>query len=89
MREKTRAHHRLKDDVPEDVKIARLQELIDVFRVGAAAANAERVGTTQTVCLFVCLFVQPSVPLCCEVYFLLSTLHCFMKGFVVVLAFFW
>ncbi|KAK7808937.1 hypothetical protein U0070_010084 [Myodes glareolus] len=49
LREKTRAYHRLKDDVPEEVKLRRLEELITVFREEASKANETSVGHTQLV----------------------------------------
>uniref|UniRef100_A0A8I3WTM5 Mitochondrial tRNA methylthiotransferase CDK5RAP1 n=1 Tax=Callithrix jacchus TaxID=9483 RepID=A0A8I3WTM5_CALJA len=49
MRQKTRAYHRLKDDVPEEVKLRRLEELITVFREEATKANQTAVGCTQLV----------------------------------------
>uniref|UniRef100_A0A8C3QS21 Mitochondrial tRNA methylthiotransferase CDK5RAP1 n=1 Tax=Cyanoderma ruficeps TaxID=181631 RepID=A0A8C3QS21_9PASS len=49
MRQKTRAHHRLQDDVPTDVKQRRLEELIATFREEAARANAALVGQAQLV----------------------------------------
>ncbi|XP_056363054.1 mitochondrial tRNA methylthiotransferase CDK5RAP1 [Oenanthe melanoleuca] len=49
MRQKTRAHHRLQDDVPADVKKRRLEQLIATFREEAARANASLVGQTQLV----------------------------------------
>ncbi|XP_038289445.1 mitochondrial tRNA methylthiotransferase CDK5RAP1 isoform X3 [Canis lupus familiaris] len=49
MRQKTRAYHRLKDDVPEEVKLRRLEELITVFREEATKANMASVGSTQLV----------------------------------------
>ncbi|XP_010181566.1 PREDICTED: CDK5 regulatory subunit-associated protein 1 [Mesitornis unicolor] len=49
MRQKTRAFHRLQDDVPADVKQRRLQELIAVFREEAARANQAMVGQSQLV----------------------------------------
>ncbi|XP_052039945.1 mitochondrial tRNA methylthiotransferase CDK5RAP1 isoform X1 [Apodemus sylvaticus] len=49
MRQKTRAYHRLKDDVPEEVKLRRLEELITVFREEASKANKASVGCTQVV----------------------------------------
>ncbi|XP_029773889.1 CDK5 regulatory subunit-associated protein 1 isoform X2 [Suricata suricatta] len=45
----TRAYHRLKDDVPEEVKLRRLEELITVFREEATKANMTSVGCTQLV----------------------------------------
>ncbi|KFO31468.1 CDK5 regulatory subunit-associated protein 1 isoform X2 [Fukomys damarensis] len=49
MRQKTRAYHRLKDDVPEEVKLRRLEELITVFREEASKVNKISVGCTQLV----------------------------------------
>lgn len=49
MRQKTRAHHRLQDDVPMDVKKRRLEQLIATFREEAARANAALVGQAQLV----------------------------------------
>ena len=48
-REKTAAHRRLADDVPEEVKKRRLAEIIDAQRRGAAEANEEEVGKTHLV----------------------------------------
>lgn len=47
--QKTRAYHRLQDDVPADVKQRRLEELITVFREEAARANEAMVGQSQLV----------------------------------------
>ncbi|KAM9296190.1 mitochondrial tRNA methylthiotransferase CDK5RAP1 [Gastrophryne carolinensis] len=49
MRKKTRAYHRLNDDVPEEVKKRRLEELIAVFREEAEKVNERAVGSTQLV----------------------------------------
>ncbi|NXK69781.1 CK5P1 protein, partial [Sylvietta virens] len=49
MRQKTRAHHRLQDDVPTAVKKRRLEQLIATFREEAARANAALVGQAQLV----------------------------------------
>uniref|UniRef100_A0A8C5QAA0 Mitochondrial tRNA methylthiotransferase CDK5RAP1 n=1 Tax=Leptobrachium leishanense TaxID=445787 RepID=A0A8C5QAA0_9ANUR len=49
MRQKTRAHHRLQDDVPAEVKKRRLEELIMVFREEAGRVNQGAVGSTQLV----------------------------------------
>ncbi|XP_062445292.1 mitochondrial tRNA methylthiotransferase CDK5RAP1 [Rhea pennata] len=49
MRQKTRAYHRLQDDVPADVKRRRLEELITVFREEAARTNKAMVGHSQLV----------------------------------------
>ncbi|KAJ1914658.1 hypothetical protein H4219_004688 [Mycoemilia scoparia] len=45
MREKTHAHRKYKDDVPNEVKIARLQEIIDTFHRIAKEKNQMLVGT--------------------------------------------
>lgn len=47
MREKTRAYHRMEDDVPEDVKKRRLAEVIATFRRRAAEVHAAQVGSLQ------------------------------------------
>uniref|UniRef100_S4RRT8 CDK5 regulatory subunit associated protein 1 n=1 Tax=Petromyzon marinus TaxID=7757 RepID=S4RRT8_PETMA len=47
--QKTRASHRLRDDVPPSVKQRRLSELIAAFRESASDLNAARVGSTQLV----------------------------------------
>ncbi|XP_051659137.1 mitochondrial tRNA methylthiotransferase CDK5RAP1 [Manacus candei] len=49
VRQKTRAYHRLQDDVPADVKRRRLEELIAAFREEAARANTALVGQDQLV----------------------------------------
>ncbi|NWT70326.1 CK5P1 protein, partial [Prunella himalayana] len=49
MRQKTRAHHRLQDDVPTAVKKRRLEQLVATFREEAARANTALVGQTQLV----------------------------------------
>ncbi|NXU76419.1 CK5P1 protein, partial [Oreotrochilus melanogaster] len=49
MRQKTRAHHRLQDDVPAAVKRRRLEELIAVCREEAARLNQDMVGQSQVV----------------------------------------
>eukprot|EP00079_Xenopus_tropicalis_P031001 XP_012827252.1 PREDICTED: CDK5 regulatory subunit-associated protein 1 isoform X1 [Xenopus tropicalis] len=49
MRKKTRAYHRLQDDVPQEVKQRRLAELIAVFREEAGRVNQRAVGSTQLV----------------------------------------
>ncbi|XP_063816463.1 mitochondrial tRNA methylthiotransferase CDK5RAP1 isoform X2 [Pseudophryne corroboree] len=49
MRKKTRAYHRLSDDVPAEVKKRRLEELIAVFREEAERVNKRAVGRTQLV----------------------------------------
>nr|XP_009667805.1 PREDICTED: CDK5 regulatory subunit-associated protein 1 [Struthio camelus australis] len=49
MRQKTRAYHRLQDDVPTDIKQRWLEELITVFREEASRANRAMVGHSQLV----------------------------------------
>lgn len=44
MREKTHAHRNYKDDVPEDVKLRRLKELIDVFQRNQEAMTKIEMG---------------------------------------------
>ena len=50
-RERTHAAYKLEDDVPPDVKLRRLHEVIGEFRRGAALAHAEDVGSVQEVLL--------------------------------------
>lgn len=47
--QKTRAHHRLQDDVPVEVKKQRLEQLIATFREEAVRANTALVGQAQLV----------------------------------------
>lgn len=49
MREKTTAHRRYKDDVPDEVKNARLKAMVKVFREGAAERNAAFIGKNQQI----------------------------------------
>ena len=42
MREKTRAHRQLVDDVPQDIKLRRLQEVVETFRRVALDTSLER-----------------------------------------------
>lgn len=65
--QKTRASHRLQDDVPADVKRRRLEELIAVFREEAARANEAMVGQAQLVLVEgVSVFVRAvCLPSCC------------------------
>jgi MiaB/RimO family radical SAM methylthiotransferase len=49
MREKTNAHRKLQDDVPEDVKQRRLREVIQTFNMGARESNDEEVGREHLV----------------------------------------
>lgn len=47
--QKTRAFHRLNDDVPAEVKKRRLEELIAVFREEAERVNKREVGNKHLV----------------------------------------
>lgn len=49
MREKTTAHRRFEDNVPQDVKIRRLQEMVKVFRKGATEMQSKFNGTEQLI----------------------------------------
>ncbi len=49
MLQKTRAHHRLKDDVPEDVKSRRHHELCDTFRKESEKLNQAQIGQLQLI----------------------------------------
>ncbi|KAI8967901.1 hypothetical protein BDF20DRAFT_897731 [Mycotypha africana] len=49
MREKTHAHRRYKDDVPEQDKIRRLQEIVDTFHREASKKNQALLGSRQLV----------------------------------------
>lgn len=49
MREKTTAHRRMKDDVPEEVKKQRLIRMIDTFRQVALDQNKKLVGDTKLI----------------------------------------
>lgn len=49
MREKTTAHRRLKDDVPEEVKKERLIRMIETFRNGAQEQNQKLIGNTELI----------------------------------------
>uniref|UniRef100_A0A0K0DM04 TRAM domain-containing protein n=1 Tax=Angiostrongylus cantonensis TaxID=6313 RepID=A0A0K0DM04_ANGCA len=49
MREKTRAHYRLSDDIPNEVKRRRHEELANVFRKESLAINSSLIGTEQLV----------------------------------------
>ena len=51
MREKTHAHRRLSDDVPEEIKQRRLSEVIQAFNEGARAAMEAEVGRHHLVLL--------------------------------------
>ena len=47
--QKTRAHHRLKDDVPHEVKIRRHSEMKKTFREEAEKLNMAQIGQTQLI----------------------------------------
>lgn len=49
LREKTLAHRKLVDDVPQSVKIERLNRMVDVFRSEATKVNRDQVGQQQLV----------------------------------------
>lgn len=49
MRDKTHAYHRLKDDVTQEEKVRRLDELVTLFHAEAAKKNAARVGSRMAV----------------------------------------
>ena len=49
MREKTHAHHALSDDVPQSVKVARVEEANLLFRKHALESHRSLIGTTQLV----------------------------------------
>jgi tRNA A37 methylthiotransferase MiaB len=49
MREKTKAYHRLKDDVPSDVKARRHTEVTNTFREIASELNASKIGQIHLV----------------------------------------
>ncbi|GMT19251.1 hypothetical protein PFISCL1PPCAC_10548 [Pristionchus fissidentatus] len=49
MREGTRAHRRLVDDVPEEIKMKRHEELASVFREVTLRRNLSRIGETELV----------------------------------------
>lgn len=51
MREKTKAHRRLQDDVPEEVKKRRLAEVIATFYAGIKEKNKREIGRVHTVLL--------------------------------------
>ena len=49
LRERTHAAYHLKDDVPDDVKLRRLHEVIATFKEGAISRHAADVGSVQLV----------------------------------------
>ena len=44
MREKTHAHRKMVDDVPENIKQARLAEMIQVFKTNQLIKQKEDIG---------------------------------------------
>lgn len=48
-RERTLAQRKFEDDIPEDVKKRRLQEIIDIYREGSANNNLLEIGRTHLV----------------------------------------
>ncbi|KAK8389788.1 hypothetical protein O3P69_009055 [Scylla paramamosain] len=49
LREKTLAHRKLVDDVPQSVKVERLNRMVDVFRSEATKVNRVQIGQQQLV----------------------------------------
>ena len=49
LREKTHAHRKYEDDVPEAIKQRRLSEIIDTFRRASVQRFESQLGTTQLV----------------------------------------
>ncbi|XP_062712997.1 CDK5RAP1-like protein [Aedes albopictus] len=49
MREKTTAHRRYQDDVPEETKQQRLRQMIAAFRAGAEELNRQYIGREELV----------------------------------------
>ena len=49
LREKTHAHRKLTDDVPEDVKLDRLKRMHDLHRKISEKLNKEKIGSRQLV----------------------------------------
>lgn len=49
MRERTHAHRKMEDNVPEDVKGERLKEMITVFRENQLVKNQEEIGRNHLV----------------------------------------
>lgn len=49
MREKTTAHRRFIDDVPEEVKQLRLRAMVKAFREGADEKNSTFIGKNQQI----------------------------------------
>lgn len=48
-RERTLAHRKFEDDIPEEIKKRRLQEIIDIYREGSAQNNLLEIGRTHLV----------------------------------------
>lgn len=49
LREKTHAHRKYEDDVPEAVKQRRLSEIIETFRAASVPRFVSQIGSTQLV----------------------------------------
>ncbi|XP_017777292.1 PREDICTED: CDK5RAP1-like protein [Nicrophorus vespilloides] len=49
MREKTTAHRRYKDDVPQEVKQKRLDRMVELYRLHADRLNRQQIGNLQLV----------------------------------------
>ena len=49
MREKTTAHRRFQDDVPHDIKIDRLNRMVEVYRKNAKIINEGYIGQKQLI----------------------------------------
>lgn len=49
MREKTTAYRRFQDDVPQETKIERLKQMVDLFRKNAELLNRKLIGTKQLI----------------------------------------
>ncbi|XP_077977687.1 mitochondrial tRNA methylthiotransferase CDK5RAP1-like [Glandiceps talaboti] len=49
MRKKTHAYHKMEDNVPHDIKIQRLTEVVDISREEMARTNNTKMGTQQLV----------------------------------------
>lgn len=47
--QKTHAYHQMKDDVPDETKQRRLQEIISVFRETVQEINQQQIGKVQLV----------------------------------------
>ena len=66
LREKTMAHRRYVDDVPEDVKKRRLREITELFYTNAALTNAQRYGGQQRQKLTSLTIVAQTTYQCCR-----------------------